>query len=132
MAAGLNDLADAKAASGDLGAAERDYREALRMAHAVSDAEGVAIYTGNLSAMALDREDWPGAETLVREALSLSERVGRQKLIAANCRRLARALAWQEKKAEALPLAQRAAEIYTRLGSPKLEDACATLQECQG
>ena len=29
------------------------------MARAVGYAEGVATYTGNLAALALDREDWP-------------------------------------------------------------------------
>ena len=62
--------------SGDLAAAERDYREALRIARAVGYPEGVATYTGNLAALALDRKDWPGAETLAREALTLSEKRG--------------------------------------------------------
>ena len=82
VAIALNDLADAEQLSGDLAAAERDYREALRVARAVGYAEGVATYTGNLAELALDREDWPGAETLAREALPLSEKVGRQELIA--------------------------------------------------
>ena len=86
VAIALNDLAGAERLSGDLAAAERDYREALRIARAVGDAEGVAVYTGNLAELALDREDWPGAETLAREALPLSEKLGRQELIASDCR----------------------------------------------
>ena len=86
VAIALNDLASAEQLSGDLAAAERDYREALRVARAVGNAEGVATYTGNLAALALDRKDWPGAETLAREALPLSEKLGRQELIASNCR----------------------------------------------
>ena len=131
VAIALNDLADAEQLSGDLAAAERDYREALRVARAVGYAEGVANFTGNLAALALDRKDWPGAEALAREALPLSEKVGRQELIAANCHRLAKALVRQGKAAEALPHARRAVEIYTRLGSPDLEAARATLAECE-
>ena len=118
VAVALNDLADAEQDSGDLAAAERDYREALRMACAVGYAEGVATFTGNLAELALDREDWPGAETLAREALPLSEKLGRQELIASNSHRLAKALVRQGKPAEALPYARRAVEIFTRLGRP--------------
>jgi tetratricopeptide (TPR) repeat protein len=127
----LNDLASAERDSGDLVAAERDYREALRVARAVGYAEGVAIFTGNLASLALDREDWPGAETLAREALHLAEQVGRQELIAEDCSCLAKAMVRQGKKAEALPHARRAVDIYTRLGSPDLEGARATLAECE-
>jgi hypothetical protein len=38
--------------------------------------------TGNLAALALDREQWAEAESLAREALALAEKVGRQELIA--------------------------------------------------
>ena len=130
VAIGLNSLATAERDSGDFAAAELDYREALRMARAVGDAEGVAIYTGNLAELALDREDWPGAETLAREALPLSEKVGRQELIAGFSHFLAQALVRQGQAAEALPHARRAVEIYTKLGSPNLAEAQATLREC--
>lgn len=131
VAVGLNDLANAEKDSGDYTAAEKHYREALRMARAVDYAEGVAIFTGNLAALALDRQDWPTAETLAREARPLSEKVGRQELIAHDNRRLAKALVRQGKAAEALPHAQKAVEIYTRLGSPNLDNAQATLTECE-
>ena len=35
------------------------------------------------------------------------------------------------KPAEALPYARRAVEIYTKLGSPDVEAARATLSECE-
>ena len=132
VAIDLNSLAAAEKLSGDLAAAERDYREALRIARAGGHAEGEAICTGNLAELALNREDWLGAETLAREALLLSEKVGRQELIAVNCRHLAKALVQQGKPVEALPYAQRAVEIFTQLGSPNLEVARALLAECEG
>ncbi len=131
VAIGLNQLAGVKSLSGDLDAAERDYREALRIARAVDYSEGVAYITGNLASLALDREDWPRAETLAREALALSEKLGRQELIAEDCRRLAEALVRHGEPAEALPHARRAVETYTRLGSPDLEAARTKLWECE-
>ncbi|HQR35935.1 MAG TPA: tetratricopeptide repeat protein [Blastocatellia bacterium] len=127
----LNALADTERLSVDYAAAERDYREALRVARSVGYAEGEATFTGNLAALALDRKDWPRAETLARQALPLSEKVGRLELIALDCRRIAKALVRQGKSAEALPYAQRSVEIYERLGSPGLEEARATLAECE-
>jgi tetratricopeptide (TPR) repeat protein len=127
----LNDLAAAEHRSRDLVGAERDYREALRVALAVGYAEGVATCKGNLAALALDRKDWRVAETLAREALSLSEKVGRQELIALDCQRLAKALVRQGKAGEGLSYASRAVEIFTRLGSPNLARAQATLAQCE-
>jgi tetratricopeptide (TPR) repeat protein len=124
VAIDLNSLASAERANGDYEAAERDYRDALRIAKIIKDDEGTAIYTGNLAVLSLDREQWVEAEFLAREALALAEKVGRQELIASDCHRVAEALLKQsESKSdwqsdllqEALSLSRRAVEIFTRL-----------------
>ncbi len=131
VATDLIAVAGAELLSGALDDAERDLREAQRIARTVNYSEGVANTTGNLAALAMIREDWPCAESLAREALLLAEKVGRKDLIASNCRRLAKSLARQGHKLEALAHAQRAVEIYADLRSPRLEGARRTLAECE-
>ena len=78
-----------RAACGRQRAAERDYGEALRIAQKINYREGVATYTGNLADLALDREQWPEAERLAREALALAEKIGRAELVGSDCYRIA-------------------------------------------
>ena len=127
----LSDLADAEQSSGDLEAAARDYREALRVARAVGYTNGIATFTSNVAISALQRKVWPEAESLAREALALSEKIGRQDLIASNCRTIARALVQQLNRPAALAYARRALDIYDRLGmSTASEAARLILEEC--
>lgn len=132
VAIALSDLADVERLSGDLDAAERHYREALSIDQRVGNHQGIADRTGNLARLALDRKAWRDAEASAREALMLSEEVGRLELIGFDCYCLAVALVRQGKKAEALPHSQRAVDIFVRLGSPELENALKTLAECEG
>ena len=132
VAASLNDIAEAERLSGDYAAAERDCREALRIAKNMGHREGVATCTGNLAEIALDREDWSAAELLAREALLLAEGVGRQELIGAVSEHLARSLVRHGRPAEGLPHARRAVEIAARLKQAKyLALAQATLKDCE-
>jgi len=115
----LNDLANAEQLNKEFPAAERDYREALRIDRININDEGVAVGTSNLAALALDRGQWAEAESLARESLLLAEKVGRMGLIAENCHRIAKALLKQNNNLEeALSLARRAVEIFTRLRVP--------------
>jgi tetratricopeptide (TPR) repeat protein len=132
VAIDLSTLADVERHSGDFAGAERDYREALRIARVVGHDEQIAEGTGNLAALALDLEDWPKAEKLARRALTLSERLQRQELIATACNYLARSLLEQGEKDEALPYARRAVEIYQKLGTPDLAAARQVVAECEG
>ena len=93
----------------------------------------IAEFTGNLAALALDREQWAEAESLAREALALAEKVGRQELIASDCHCLAKALLKQNRANldEALSLSRRAVEIYTRLRHRDLQEAQETLAEIE-
>jgi tetratricopeptide (TPR) repeat protein len=129
----LDTLATAEKMTGDDAAAERDYREALRIAKKVNYEEGVAYITGNLAVLALAREQWAEAESLAREALPLAEKVGRQELIASDCGRIAKALLEQNRATdEALSLSRRAVEIFTRLRmSDYLQTAQKTLAEIE-
>jgi tetratricopeptide (TPR) repeat protein len=129
---GLNALGGAYLTSGEFDAAERTYNEALRIALILDDGEGVAIVSGNLALLALDRqEDYPTAEARAREALSLAESFGRPELIAAHCEILAETLIRQGKKADALPYAQRAVDIFTQFRSPDEIGARNTLGACE-
>ncbi|HVG21804.1 MAG TPA: tetratricopeptide repeat protein, partial [Blastocatellia bacterium] len=113
-------------------AAELNYSEALRIAKKVNYRDGIANFTGNLALLSLDRQDWPAAEALSREALNLSEATGRIELIGSYCQRLAKALARQGRPKEGLPYARRAVEIYTSLRVPdNIKIAKATLKECE-
>lgn len=127
----LNDLAGELRMSGQLDEAEPLYHEALAIAKDLHAPEGVAIYTGNLAILALNRGQWSEAEHLSREALKLSEEVGRKELIALDCRYLAQALARQGRGAEGRDYAERAVAIFTELRSPRLAEAQAVLKECR-
>jgi nucleoside phosphorylase/tetratricopeptide (TPR) repeat protein len=125
-------LGNAESDSGDYVTAERDFREALRIARTVKYRRAIATCTGNLAGLALYRENWPEAEVLAREALNLAEAIKRIEQIGENCHHLAKALEQQGRGKEALPYAHRAVDIYTKLRVPsELEKTQATLKRCQ-
>jgi hypothetical protein len=119
------------ASSKDYAAAERDYREALRIAKKIKDDEGTAIYTGNLAALALDREQWAEAETLAREALALAEKVGRQELIASDCPASPKPCCARTKPCPRPAPSPAAPWRFTRACARRLQSAQATLAEIE-
>ena len=133
VAIALNSLAGAERANKDYPAAERDYREALRIAKIIKHNERIAIFTGNLAELALDREQWAEAESLAREALALAEKVGRQELIASDCHRLAKALLKQnhENLDEAFSLPPRRRDFHAPAVPDDLQSAQETLAEIE-
>lgn len=144
VAIGQESLADAERLNKDYSAAERNYREALRIAKKTKNDDIVASLTGNLAELALDREQWAEAESLAREALALAEKVGRHELIALDCHTLAKALLKQNPVGagvgadrdpplqEALTLSRRAVEIFSHLRVPDdLQEAQETLAEIE-
>jgi tetratricopeptide (TPR) repeat protein len=132
VAIALSSLADAESTNKDYLAAERNYREALRISKNNNNQEGIAIQTGNLALLALNREQWAKAESLSRKALTLAEKVGRQELVASDCHRIAYALLKLDKNLdEALSLSRRAVEIFTRLRHPDLQSAQELLAEIE-
>lgn len=129
----LNDIADTERKQGNYDPAERGYNEALRIAKKTNDLDGLATYTSNLAELAINRENWAVAEPLAKEALDLTEQLGRQELIGWTCWEVAETLVRQGKPQKGLPYARRAVKILSQLGiSRNLEKAQGTLKECGG
>jgi tetratricopeptide (TPR) repeat protein len=129
----LNSLSSAQKESGDYISAERNCREALQIANKINDIEGIAVCTANLAELMLIQKKWLEVEQLAKEALDLSEKIGRQELIGRDCWVLAHSLAKQNRAKEGLPYAQRAVEIFTRLriNPETLKEAQETLTLCE-
>ena len=131
LAVATNALATAELLAGESVAAELDLKEALRIAKEVGHAGVVASATGNLTELAMSRGDWNSAESLGRHALQLSKNLRYQEFIAADSRRLAKILLHLGRHVEAKPHADLAVQIYTKLGSPDLSKALASLAACK-
>jgi tetratricopeptide (TPR) repeat protein len=129
-ARGWNNLAEAQKLSGDLVSAEKNFREALRIAQKVGFRKGVPAYMGRLAVVAIDQGDWPAAQLLAKDALRLAEEMQWQAMIAESCYRIAVALVQQGQRLLGLSYAKRAVEIYTKLHHGNLKKAQAIFKEC--
>ena len=129
----LNELALIKLAQRNFDDAERDLREALRIAKRIDYKEGIGYFNSNLAQLAIDREDWKAAETSAHDMLDWAERVGNQQIEAKCCLILAKALARQGRQQEGLVYAHRSIDIFRQLRlATELEEAQAQLKECKG
>lgn len=129
LADGLRSLAEAQRLSGDLEAAEKNFREALQIAKSANHHQGVAKITGRMAELKLNAKYWKDAEALSREALELAAGLDLNAMIAENHWRLAQALVGQNRGREALPHGRHAEEIFTNLRAPALQSARALLQQ---
>jgi ATP/maltotriose-dependent transcriptional regulator MalT len=111
--------------------AQLNYYEALDIARATNFSECVAMITGELALLAIERSDWKSASSFSREALDLAEDLGRQDIIAVNQERLATALVHQGQVVAALQYARHAVATLSRLGSERVEQARKTLALCE-
>jgi tetratricopeptide (TPR) repeat protein len=128
----LVDVATVELVTSERDAAERNFKEALRIAKKLGERQQAAAITGNLAILAAAKEDWKETERLAREGLELSGDSGPIAVIANESALLAVALTRQGQKAEGIPYARRAVQIYTKLGSSNLAEANEILRECEG
>jgi len=127
----LNTIGSIMREMGRYDEAEFHYRKSQVIAEKVFSKVGIANCIGNLADLELDRENWPEAEHLAREALVLQEDIGRKERVGTNCYRLARALARQGRRSEGVGYAERAVAIFSGLRIPELKEAQEALEECR-
>ena len=103
------------------------------MARAVGYAEGVASYTAIWLSWRWTGKTGRGPRPWPARPCPCPKSVGRQELIASDCRRLAKALVRQGKAAEALPHAQPCrGNLHSNLGIPSdIADARKILESRQ-
>jgi len=131
VSTGLNDLAIVEKEAGDFKGAQRDYQEALRIARRLKDTENIAMITVNLAGVFNALKKWAVAERRSKVGLELGKKLGLQELIAVAEQQLGEAMLAQRRANEALPHAQKAVTILTRLRSRNLSEAQTTLAACQ-
>lgn len=133
VAGALNNLAIVKRVLEDYDGAEHDYREALDIAKKVKGTDSIAIYSVQLALLALDRAQWKVAENIILDISDVIEQIEQIELTAWKYFILADALSHQGRKAEGLPHARRAVEIFEKLKmATDLKGAREVLRECEG
>jgi tetratricopeptide (TPR) repeat protein len=123
------DLGFIETAMGNNSAAIEHLTSALEIGQKNRDDDLIASAQSMLATVAERQKKWKKAQSLASEALSLSEKIGRQRLIAQNCHTIANSLLVQMKFIDGMPYILRAVEIYTQLHDAELQRAQATLGE---
>jgi predicted ATPase/DNA-binding SARP family transcriptional activator len=117
----LNNFGALAEKMGDLGTAERSYREALEIRRADHDLEGVSVTLYNLGTIAFEREDMAGARAIYSEALELGRETGNPEDSAWPLAQLGEVALLEEDYATAEPLLLRAQELAKEIGSRYLQ-----------
>jgi tetratricopeptide (TPR) repeat protein len=131
LAFALNELGHAEQASGDRTSAEKSFERALAIARQSNLGAEEAWILTNLSRLALEQGKAQQAELMAREVLQIAEKLGHRELTALGSHLVAVAMLDHGSRAEAIPYARQAVDIYTQLASPALERAQETLRETE-
>ena len=131
VAGDLNSLGELERERKNYDAAERYCREALEIGTKRDDKHGIACFSGNLGALALDSEQWAEAHKWFEQAMPLAKEVARQDLIADVQYGLARVHEAEGHVDLALPLAQEALKIFERLQHRNLAAAREFVERLQ-
>ena len=123
------DLGYIEEITGNYKAAMDNFNIALQLARKNKDDDLIASSLGSLASLAGKKNEWKKAKLLAQEALNISEKTGRQVLIAHASHTIAKSLYLESHYSEGLPYIQRTIEIYTRVKDKDLQEALITFNE---
>jgi len=133
LSSAINNIGRAELALKDYDSAERSFRLALGQAEKLKDQPAIATFICNLAFVESTRKNLPAAEDLAIQAIYLSQKIGRQELVAGAHAILAQILVQKGNPQDGRPYAQVAVDIYTKLRLlSSLKEAQEILKECGG
>jgi tetratricopeptide (TPR) repeat protein len=124
----LNDLGSIARKKHDVKRAQRFFRQGLDLASQLNDKRLQATMTGNLGAVALDRNRLQAAHHWYERQLALALELGRYDVKASAQTGRALVLAREGRHADALPLAEEALSIRQRLRERTLDETQQLVQ----